>query len=153
MSIIFLTQEGYEELQQELNYLRTEKRKEVADRLHNAMDDGDLIENAEYEAAKNEQSFVEGRINELEYLLGTARIADPNTAPGTIQVGSRVTVKEDDFEPEEYIIVGAAEAKPELGKISNESPLGKALFGHKAGDKVTVQAPAGSFTVNVIKVE
>ncbi len=70
MSIIFLTQEGYEELQQELNYLRTEKRKDVADRLHNAMDDGDLIENAEYEAAKNEQSFVEGRKNELEYLLG-----------------------------------------------------------------------------------
>ncbi len=82
MSIIFLTQEGYEELQQELDFLRTEKRKEVADRLHNAMDDGELIENAEYEAAKNEQSFVEGRINELEYLLGTARIADPNSATG-----------------------------------------------------------------------
>jgi len=153
MSITFLTQEGYEELQQELIYLRTEKRKEVADRLHNAMDDGDLIENAEYEAAKNEQSFVEGRINELEYLLGTARIADPNSAPGTIQVGSRVTVQEEDFEPEVYIIVGAAEAKPEFGKISNESPLGKALCGHKASDKVKINAPAGSFTVNVIKVE
>ncbi len=154
MSRIFLTQEGYEELQQELDTLRNEKRKEVAERLHNAMEDGDLLENAEYEAAKNEQSFVEGRISELEYLLATARVAEPGSEePGVIQVGSRVQVQEEGFDPEDYLIVGAAEAKPSLGKVSNESPLGKALVGHKAGDKVTVNAPAGSFTVTVIKVE
>lgn len=153
MTTLFLTQEGYEELQKELVYLKNEKRMEVADRLHNAMEDGDLLENAEYEAAKNEQSFVEGRINELEYLLAAARVSDPNREPGVIQVGSRVTVQEEGFDPENYIIVGAAEAKPNAGKISNESPLGKALVGHKAKDKVTVEAPAGTFTVTVIKVE
>jgi len=155
MSVSFLTQEGYDELLNELHYLRNEKRKEVADRLHEAMEGGELIENAEYEAAKNEQAFVEGRINELEYLLATARIVGENAEKAdSIQVGSKVTIKEvgTDFE-ESYTIVGAAEAKPDLGKVSNESPLGKSLINHKAGDRVTINAPAGSFTVDVIKVE
>jgi len=155
MSVSFLTQEGYDELLNELHYLRNEKRKEVADRLHEAMEGGELIENAEYEAAKNEQAFVEGRINELEYLLATARIVGENVEKAdSIQVGSKVTIKEvgTDFE-ESYTIVGAAEAKPDLGKVSNESPLGKSLINHKAGDRVTINAPAGSFTVDVIKVE
>lgn len=155
MSVSFLTKEGYDELLNELNNLRNEKRKEVADRLHEAMEGGELIENAEYEAAKNEQAFVEGRINELEYLLATARIVNDNVEKtDSVQVGSKVTIKEvgTDFE-EIYTIVGAAEAKPDLGKISNESPLGKSLINHKAGDRVTINAPAGSFTVDVIKIE
>lgn len=155
MSVSFLTQEGHDELLNELNYLRGDKRREVADRLHEAMEGGELIENAEYEAAKNEQAFVEGRINELEYLLATARIVDEAALQSDIiQVGSKVTIKEVGSEEEEnYTIVGAAEAKPDMGKISNESPLGKALLTHKAGDRVTVQAPAGSFTVDVIKLD
>ena len=150
-----LTREGYEALQNELEYLRNERREEVADRLRAALDEGgDLTENAEYEAAKNEQAFVEGKIQELEILLATARVADEQEhSPDMIHVGSKVTLQENGTDPEEYIIVGAAEAKPSQGKISNESPLGKALVDHKAGETVEIKAPAGSFTVKILKVE
>jgi len=151
----FLTKEGYSKLLEELENLRTHKRAEIADRLHEAMEGGELIENAEYEAAKNEQAFVEGRIKELEILLATARVVDTSVVMGSVQVGATVTIKPDDNggEQEIYTIVGAAEADPIEGKISNESPLGKALLNRKAGDKVQVDAPAGSFTVYVVKVE
>jgi transcription elongation factor GreA len=148
----YLTQEGFERLQQELEHLRTEKRQEVAERLRDAMEDGELIENAELEAAKNEQSFVEGRIKELEILLANARLIEENTNGDVIQVGSKVKVKEDGYEAEEYVIVGAAEADPRLGRISNESPLGKALLNHKAGDKVKVEAPGGAFMIEILSV-
>lgn len=148
----YLTQEGHDRLHKELEYLRTEKRAEVADRLRNAMEDGELIENAELEAAKNEQSFVEGRIKELEILLANAKLIDENASNDNIQVGSKVKVREEGMDPEEYIIVGHAEADPRLGRISNESPLGKALLNHKAGDKVNVEAPGGAFEIEVIKV-
>jgi len=148
----YLTQEGYDRLLKELEYLRTEKRSEVAVRLRNAMEDGELIENAELEAAKNEQSFVEGRIKELEILLANAKLIEENASNDTIQVGSKVKVKEDGFDPEEYVIVGHAEADPRLGRISNESPLGKALLNHKAGDKVKVEAPGGAFEVDIMAV-
>jgi transcription elongation factor GreA len=148
----YLTQEGYDRLQKELEYLRTDKRAEVADRLRNAMEDGELIENAELEAAKNEQSFVEGRIKELEILLANAKLIDENASVDNIQVGSKVKVKEEGLDPEEYVIVGHAEADPRLGRISNESPLGKALLNHKAGDKVKVEAPGGAFEIEVVKV-
>ena len=148
----YLTQEGYDRLLKELDYLRTEKRSEVADRLRNAMEDGELIENAELEAAKNEQSFVEGRIKELEILLANAKLIEENASNDTIQVGSKVKVKEDGFDPEEYVIVGHAEADPRLGRISNESPLGKALLNHKAGDKVKVEAPGGAFEIDIMAV-
>jgi len=148
----YLTQEGFERLQNELEYLRTEKRTEVADRLRDAMEDGELIENAELEAAKNEQSFVEGRIKELEILLANAHLIEENTNGDTIQVGSKVTVKEGRMSPEKYIIVGPAEADPRLGRISNESPLGKALLNHKAGDKVKVEAPGGAFEIKIVSV-
>ncbi len=148
----YLTQEGYERLLKELEYLRTDKRTEVADRLRNAMEDGELIENAELEAAKNEQSFVEGRIKELEILLANAKLIEENANNDTIQVGSKVKVKEDGFDPEEYVIVGHAEADPRLGRISNESPLGKALLNHKAGDKVKVEAPGGAFEIDILAV-
>jgi transcription elongation factor GreA len=153
MPTSFLTREGYQKLQDELEFLRTKKRQEIAERLHEAMEGGELIENAEYEAAKNEQAFVEGRIKELEILLATARIVQDAPQAGVIQVGSKVTIQEDGSEEECYVIVGAAEANPSIGRISNESPLGRALISHQAGDKVQVDAPAGSFIVHVIKVE
>jgi len=155
MSISFLTREGYETLQQELDTLRNERREEIAARLRAAIDEGgELIENAEYEAAKNEQAFVEGRIKELEILLATARIVDEEKLPpGVIHVGSKVVVQEDGTDPEEYTIVGAAEAKPLVGRISNESPLGKALMNHKAGETVEVNAPAGPFSVKILEVK
>jgi transcription elongation factor GreA len=151
----FLTKEGFQKLQEELDHLRTAKRQEVAARLHEAMEGGELIENAEYEAAKNEQAFVEGRIQELELLLATAQIIEENGKGGkktdSIQVGSKVTIKEGNFEPETFTIVGAAEANPRDGKISNESPIGKAILNHKVGDVVKVETPGGTYNVKIIK--
>src|SRR5512139_8801 len=143
----FLTKEGYQKLQKELDFLRTTKRQEVAERLHEAMEGGELIENAEYEAAKNEQAFVEGRIQELEMLLATARVIEDNgnDKTGNIQVGSKVTIKEQGYDTETYVIVGAAEANPREGKISNESPIGKAILGHQAGEEVVVETPGGTY--------
>jgi transcription elongation factor GreA len=150
----FLTKEGFEKLQDELDYLRTAKRQEVADRLHEAMEGGELIENAEYEAAKNEQAFVEGRIQELEILLATARLIDEDKRRkvDTIQVGSTVTIQEDGYEEETYTIVGAAEANPRDGKISNESPIGKAILNHRPGEEVQVETPDGSYSVRIVKI-
>jgi transcription elongation factor GreA len=155
MTKSYLTREGYEKLQEELEYLRTVKRKEVAQRLHEAMADGDagIDADAECEAAKNEQAFVEGRIRELEILLASAQIIEGNGKNDVVQVGAKVTIQEDGTEPEAYTIVGAAEASPLNGRISNESPLGQALIGHSAGEEVTVQAPNGTFTVRILKVE
>jgi transcription elongation factor GreA len=149
----FLTKEGFQKLQEELDHLRTTKRQEVAARLHEAMEGGELIENAEYEAAKNEQAFVEGRIQELELLLATAQIIEENGKRKTdsIQVGSKVTIKEGNFEPETFTIVGAAEANPRDGKISNESPIGKAILNHKVGDVVKVETPGGTYNVKIMK--
>ncbi len=153
MASSYLTPEGFQKLQEELDYLRKEKRQAVAERLHEAMEGGELIEDAEYEAAKNEQAFVEGRIQELETLLANARVIDPNGNHEVIQVGARITIQEEGGEPEDYIIVGPAEADPRNGKISNESPIGKALMDHRQGDQVSVNAPGGSFVVTVLKVK
>ena len=153
MSPSLLTREGHQKLQEELEYLKTTKRKEVADRLHEAMEGGELIEDAEFEAAKNEQAFVEGRIQELEALMANARIIEETGTKEVVEVAARVIIQEDNNEPEEYVIVGAAEANPSEGRVSNESPLGLALLGHRAGDTVQVDAPAGAFTVHIIKVE
>ncbi len=149
----YLTRHGFEKLQDELEYLRTIKRQEVATRLHEAMEGGELIEDAEYEAAKNEQAFVEGRILELEIILANARIVDEAGKRDVVQVAAKVTIQEGDNEPELYTIVGPAEANPRTGRISNESPLGRALLDHRAGDIVRVDAPGGSFTVCILKVE
>jgi transcription elongation factor GreA len=149
----FLTPEGFKKLQDELEYLRTVKRNEVANRLHEAMDGGELIENAEYEAAKNEQAFVEGRIQELDLILATARVIEESENGDVIQVGSKITIQETGFSPETYTIVGAAEANPREGLISNESPIGKALINHRSGEKINVEAPGGTFSVQIIKVE
>ena len=156
MPTTFLTKEGYQKLADELEYLRTTKRLEVANRLHEAMEGGELIENAEYEAAKNEQAFVEGRIQELEMILASARVIDEKVTKGKgdlVQVGSTVTIKEDGTSAEKYTIVGAAEANPRDGKISNESPIGKAILNHRAGEEVNVEAPGGMFKVKIVKVD
>ena len=154
MPSTFLTKEGFDKLQEELDYLRGVKRQEVADRLHEAMEGGELIENAEYEAAKNEQSFVEGRIQELEILLATARVIEDNKKKknDAVQVGSTVTIQEPGYEEETYTIVGAAEANPRDGKISNESPIGKAILNHRVGDEVQVETPDGSYKIRIIKI-
>ncbi len=151
----YLTQEGFEKLQQELEYLRTTRRQEVAERLREALEDGDsgVDADAECDAARNEQAFVEGRIQELELILANAQLIKEDQKRDVIQIGSKVTIQEDSFDPESYTIVGAVEAHPSNGRISNESPLGRALIGHKAKEEVTVQAPNGSFTVKILKVE
>ncbi len=152
----FLTRQGYQKLQEELEYLRTVKRQEVAQRLHEAVEgSGDLGVDldAEYEAAKNAQAFTEGRIQELEILLANAHVIEDTGKMDTVQVGATVTIQEAENESEIYTIVGPAEANPREGRISNESPLGRALIEHRAGDMVRVDAPGGSFTVRVIKVE
>ncbi|HET60040.1 MAG TPA: transcription elongation factor GreA, partial [Chloroflexi bacterium] len=135
-------------------YLKTERRREVAERLHNAIDDGaDVLENAEYEAAMNEQAFVEGRISDLEDMLSRVKVVEVSKKrSGLVELGSVVKIQEEDFDPEEYQIVGMAESDAENGKISMDSPLGKALYNHKAGDTVTVDAPAGKFKVTILEV-
>lgn len=152
----FLTRSGYQRLQEELEHLRTVKRQEVANRLREAMEGGgdmgvDL--DAEYEAAKNEQAFVEGRIQELELLLANARVIQDTGTREVVEVGATVTIQEGDNAAEVYTVVGRAEANPREGRISNESPLGRALMDHRAGDVVRVEAPGGSFTVQILKVE
>ncbi len=149
----YLTRQGYQKLQEELDHLRTVKRQEVAQRLHEALEGGELLEDAEYEAAKNEQAFVEGKIQELEMLLANARVIEEKSKMDVIQVMATVTIQEEGCDPEVYTIVGPAEASPREGRISHESPLGRALLNHKAGDVVNVDAPDGSFTIRVIKVE
>jgi transcription elongation factor GreA len=156
MTTKFLTKEGFQKLQEELDHLKTVKRQEVADRLHEAMEGGELIENAEYEAAKNEQAFVEGRIQELEMLLATARVIEPESGEnpsGVVAVGSTVTIQEQGFDAETYTIVGAAEANPREGKISNESPIGKAILNREVGESVPVETPSGTYKVKIIKVK
>ena len=152
-NVVYLTSEGLKKLTVELEFLRTAKRQEVALRLHEAMEDGELIENAEYEAAKNEQAFVEGRILELDRIIAQAKLIERSTSKDQVQIGSTVTVKEDGKKAEEYTIVGAAEANPKEGLISNESPLGRALLDHKVGDDVQVQAPAGTLQFRVVKIK
>lgn len=153
MSPSYLTKNGYLKLQEELDYLRNVKRLEIAQRLAEAMDGEELIENAEYEAAKREQAFVEGRIQELETLLANARIVEETGKMDVVQIAARVTIQEDGGDAETFTIVGPAEANPREGRISNESPLGRALMNHRAGDVVTVNAPDGTFTVRILKVE
>lgn len=154
-SVMYVTEEGFKKLTEELDYLRKERRQEVADRLHNAIDDGaDVLENAEYEAAMNEQAFVEGRISELEVMLSMVKIVDGHHKnKGIVEIGSTVTVQEEDLDPEVYHIVGMAESDTDNGKISHDSPLGKALMNHKVGDTVKVKAPAGVFEVTIVKID
>src|SRR5215831_14678943 len=141
----YLTEEGATELRRELEELVTEKRPALAAKLKEAIAQGDLSENADYHDAKEQQAFLEGRIQYLEALLHSAVIIQDGGGKksSVVNVGNEVTIQEGKEPPETFTIVGAAEANPREGKISNESPLGSALLGHKVGDKVKVAAPAG----------
>jgi transcription elongation factor GreA len=150
---IFLTPEGYEKLDEELHYLTTVRRPEVAAAIHEAKMDGDVSENAGYEEAKRQQAFLEGRILTLRGMLDNAVIIESNGPSDTVVLGSRVTVVEDGFEPESYVIVGSAESNPADGRISNESPLGRALMGHRVGARVTFDTPGGPVEVELLRIE
>jgi len=149
-----VTREGLKKLQEELDHLKTVRRQEVAQRLKEAISYGDLSENSEYEEAKNEQAFVEGRVLELERKIKNAKIISEKTDHRAVEIGSTVTVrnKTSRDEPESYTIVGATEADPIDNKVSNESPIGKAFLGKKRGDHVEVIAPGGTFKYEILKV-
>jgi len=152
---IVLTPEGLEKLQNELDELKTVHRKEVNDRIRQAKEYGDLSENAEYEDAKQEQAFIEGRILKLEQMIRNARLIDESEyAPDEVHLGSIVKVKDlKNNEPYEFFVVGSTEADPPNHRISNESPLGRALIGHKKGDTVDVTTPRGvvKYKIDAIK--
>ena len=142
---VVVTREGYDKLVHDLDELRTVKRKEVADKIKVARGYGDLSENAEYDAAKEEQAVVEARIADLEATLKVARVIDDSGLSGdTVSIGMNVTIQEEGEEPESYDITGSTEADMNLNRISDESPVGAALIGHKPGDEVDVTLPNGS---------
>ena len=148
---IILTPEGYLELETELNELKTVVRPRVIKDLKDARAQGDLSENADYDAARNEQAIVEAKIQELEYKLEHAEIID-NSDKNIVNLGSTVTISYDDGETEEYKLVGSMEADPFENKISNESPLGIALLKHKIGDVVEVASPNGGYNIKIEKI-
>ena len=139
-----LTVEGREKLEAELEYLITVRRSEVAEAIRQAKEEGDITENSAYDEAKEAQAFLEGRIRTLQNMLRHVEIIDQNGGSDTVQIGSQVTIVEGENEPETYTIVGSAEVDPSNGRISNVSPLGKALLDRRLGDEVEVQAPAGT---------
>lgn len=150
----YLTAEGAERLKAELAELKGPARTELAKRLRAAIQEGDLSENADYSKAKEDQAFLEGRIQELEYLLSNAIIVEEHTGKrDTAQVGARVTVQEEDYEPETYLLVGAKEASPREGKISNESPIGRVLIGRREGETVVARTPGGEVQLKILKIE
>lgn len=149
---MILTAEGYLEIEEELNELKTVRRPEIINAIKDARAQGDLSENADYDAARAAQAQVEARIKELEYRLEHSEIAQ-NDVKGVISVGCDVTVEDEDGEEDTYKLVGSAEADSFKNKISNESPLGMALLGHKKGDTVVVDAPTGSYELKVISVK
>jgi transcription elongation factor GreA len=150
----FLTAEGAAKLQTELNELKGPKRDALAQRLRDAIQMGDLSENADYHKAKEDQGFLEGRILELEFTLRSAVIVEASSAPKVVvAVGVRVTVKEDNFDPEIFQMVGSQEADPRSGKISHESPIGRALMDHRVDETVEVETPGGKIKLKILKIE
>ena len=146
---VYMTAERKVELEVELDRLRTVRRQEVAERIRSAKDDGDISESGEYEDAKREQAFLEGRIRQLEYQLRHAKMIDPQGVADTVAIGRTVTVVDAEGEVETYLIVGPAEVNARQRKISNQSPIGAALLGKHVGDVVRVQTPAGLFELTV----
>ena len=147
----YLSKDGLEKLRAELEEMTNVKRPEIANRIHDAKEHGDLTENAEYEDAKNEQAFVEGRIQTLEALIKNATLIDENHSTDHVQIGSTVKVSGPDGS-QTFTIVGSTEAKPTEGRISNESPVGRALLGKKKGENVTVQVPAGDIAYKIVAI-
>ena len=149
---VYLTRDGFKKFEEELEYLRTVKRPQVAERIRRAKEFTDTVDNAEYDEAKSEQGFIEGRIQELEATLANAQMIGEGPHSDVVDLGSLVTVKDDEGIEEKYTIVGSVEADPRHGLISNESPVGRALLGKRAGEKVSVTAPGGSFDLVVVEV-
>ena len=155
MKEVILTREGYEKLSREIEFLSTDKRRQVADRIRVAREFGDISENAEYDDAKNEQMLLEHRIATLEERLKAARVIEASdVSSDVVSIGSRVKLKDMDAnETVEYHIVGSAEANPAEYRLSNESPVGKAILGHKKGEVVEVAAPRGSLKFKIVAIE
>jgi transcription elongation factor GreA len=149
----YLTAEGAAKLKQELEELKGARRTELARRLRSAIQMGDLSENADYHKAKEDQGFLEGRILEIEYKLRNAVLIDANASRDQVGIGNHVTIQEGDDAAEEYHVVGAQEADPRNGRISNESPIGRALMGHKVGDSVEADTPGGKLRFKILKIE
>ncbi len=150
----YLTAEGKARLKTEYDEMVGTQRIELAKRLRSAIEMGDLSENADYHKAKEDQAFLEGRIQELKYILNNAIIIEDDGKPKDIvTVGAHVTIQEDDYPPEVYHLVGAKEADPRNGKISNVSPIGQALLNHRVGDVVEADAPGGVFKVKILKIK
>ncbi|MGB8956724.1 MAG: transcription elongation factor GreA [Tumebacillaceae bacterium] len=150
----FLTREGLAKLEEELDFLKSSKRKEVAERIKIAVSYGDLSENAEYDAAKDEQAFVESRIVQLEKMMRNVRIIEPGSADkSTVNIGMTVKLKEiPEGDIETYTIVGSQESDPLEGKISNESPLGSNLIGRSVGERVTINTPGGQLEFEIVEI-
>jgi len=150
----YLTEEGLAKLKADLEELKGPKRIELAKRLRVAIQQGDLSENADYKTAKEDQGFLEGRIQEIEIMLrSVVIITEANSSDGVVAIGSKVRIEEEGREPVDYLMVGATEADPRNGRISNESPIGMALLGHRVGDIVEVETPAGVLNFKIAKVE
>lgn len=150
----YITITGKNKLEEELAELKGPQRLQLARRLKNAIEMGDLSENADYKAAKEDQGFLEGRIQEIEAILSNAKVIDESeTTTDEVQIGNKVTIKEDNEPEEVFELVGVRESNTRIGKISYESPLGAALIGKKKGDLVTVQTPGGEVKVKIIKIE
>jgi transcription elongation factor GreA len=147
-----LTREGANKIQAELEELRGPKRTELAQRLRAAIKQGDLSENADYIAAKEDQAFLEGRIQELEAILRVSEIVDQPASKDVIGVGSTVVIALNGHDPETYHLVGVTEANPREGKISHESPIGKALMGHRAGDTARAETPGGTIELKIVEI-
>jgi transcription elongation factor GreA len=151
---VYLTEDGITQLREELDHLINVKRPDLAKRLRHAIQQGDLSENADYTAAKEEQGFLEGRIQQIEAMLLRAKIIEENGETDKVSLGNRVTVVEDGTDHQEvFQIVGPAEAHPANGKISYESPLGQALMSKKVGNKVTIEAPGGEITFKIVAIK
>lgn len=151
---MYLTREGLEKMKAELEHLRTVRRPAVAESIHESRERGGTVGNAEYEDAKNELAFTEGRIQTLENLISNATIIEEGKAAGdTVEVGARVTVKSPEGKTSDYTITGSAEADPTKGKISNVSPIGKALLGKKVGEVTEVDAPAGKIKLEIVSIQ
>ena len=149
---VYLTRDGFKRLEEELAHLKGDKRAQVSDRIRKAKEFTDTVDNAEYDDAKAEQAFIEGRIQNLEYQLANAEFIEDQPAVDYVRVGSKVTVTDASGEQEMYTIVGSAEADPRRGYISNESPVGRALLGKRIGDNADVVAPGGSFKLTVVSL-
>jgi len=150
---VFLTEDGRQDAIAKLEFLRTVKRAEVAQYLHDAKESGDVIDNAAYEDAKNEQARLEGRILELEQMLAIAKPISTRKVTGEVSLGSIVQLRTSDGREYRYTLVGAYEAKPSAGLISNESPVGKALLGHRVSDVVIVSTPGGVKEYTILRLE